>query len=101
MAHRHKMHKKAKGGHVPPMDEEYKEVTGEDKHEEHKKGGKIHGKKKGGHAGGKKSHHRMDKRARGGAIKLKSGGKSGEWALSAQSSKQPLTQAAKVTSAGK
>lgn len=100
--HGHKTHKKAHGGKIPKMDSEYKEVTEEDHEQEHKRGGKTHKRKRGGHAGGKKSHERMDKRARGGAIqKLKSGGKSSEWALSANSSRQPLTQAAKVTSAGK
>lgn len=96
MANRHKQFKK--GGNIPPMDKEYKDVTSAASHD--KKGGKVKKRKFGGHAGGKKAHERMDKRARGGSIKLKSGGSS-EWALSAKSSKQPLTQAAKVTSASK
>ena len=96
MAHRHKMHKKAKGGHIPPMDEEYTEVTSKSSHD--RKGGKVHKKKFGGMARGGKSHPRMDKRARGGSIKLKHGGSP---ALSEHSSKHPLSEASKVTSASK
>jgi hypothetical protein len=105
MANRHKSHKKAAGRYVAmnkniPMDKEYRDVLSKSSHD--RKGGRVKKKKFGGHAGGKKSHERMDKRARGGPVvsKLKSGGSS-EWALSANSSKQPLTQASKVTSASK
>lgn len=91
MANRHKQFKK--GGKTPPMDEEYKEVLSKSSHD--RKGGKVDAKKHGGMAKGGKSHHRMDKKARGGPVKLKGGGS----ALSASSSKHPLTEASKVTAA--
>jgi len=100
MANRHKQFKK--GGKIPPMDKEYKDVTSEDSHD--KKGGKVSAKKKhGGMAHGGKSHKRMDKKARGGpVVKLKSGGGAyGGSPLSASSSKHPLSMASKVTSASK
>jgi len=93
MANRHKQFKK--GGKTPPMDEEYKDVLSKSSHD--KKGGKVKKRKFGGLASGSKSAPRMDKRARGGTIKLKTGGSSS--ALSASSSKHPLTQASKVTAA--
>lgn len=93
MKHRHKAQKKAGGG----MAKEFDEVVKETKPgaEDHKRGGKT--KKHGGMARGGKSHKRMDKRARGGGIKLATGGS----ALSASSSKNPLTMASKVTSASR
>jgi len=92
MANRHKQFKK--GGKTPPMDREYEDVLSKSSHD--RKGGRVK-KKHGGSAHGKKSHERMDKKARGGAVKLATGGS----ALSASSSKHPLTQASKVTSASK
>ena len=58
MAHRHKMHKKAKGGRVVY---EGKGSNVEHEAEEKKRGGEV---KMHGHKG----HHRVDKRARGGGV---------------------------------
>lgn len=66
MAHRHKMHeKKAKGGGVAPKRDANKE-------EYNGQGSKLmkeaHEMKRGGKAHGHKSHHRLDKKARGGKV---------------------------------
>ncbi|MDE2096320.1 MAG: hypothetical protein KGL39_03675 [Patescibacteria group bacterium] len=79
MAARHHMkhEKREKGGLVedreskidartPRDDETMKEA--EDKKDSFRKGGHVKKKKRGGMVEGEKSHHRMDKRARGGMV---------------------------------
>lgn len=85
MANRHNVQKKAKGGGVQPKHDAHKKAYNaqgshvEKEAEEEKRGGKVKKKATGGaveqKAAGGKVAPRLDKKARGGPVKLASGGK--------------------------